>query len=306
MALVDESDAKIGIARTADHYSRQWGRELNFQRFVAANPEVVGKVLMGRQLGWLDLFERIRCEAASKPVALYEAACGFADVARLLFADPPPPHLDYVGVDIHNSLDTIEPPPAAKIMQWDITDPLPDGRRFDYIVCRASIHHTPDPAKTYAVLASQLAAGGTLAISVYTKKAPMREAVDDALRSRIVPLTNEEGLAVARQFTQLGRDLQLASGRIVISEDLPFLGIKAGHYSIQSFIYDHLIKCWHNLNFSTEHCDLVNFDWYHPPYAYRFTVEEMQQLALDNGLRITRCQSAQAQHYLEAVRPNGG
>jgi len=36
------------------------------------------------------------------------------------------------------------------------------------------------------------------------------------------------------------------------------------------------MKCWHNRAFSERHCDIVNFDWYHPPYAYRYEAAELR------------------------------
>lgn len=298
MTAAPERDSSI--QQTADHYSKQWGKDLNYQGFVEANPDAA-LVMPGRQLGWADYFDEIRSRASGGPISVLDAACGFGDVTRRLYEAPTPAHLTYVGADIHGSLDTIDAPPEAQFVQWDISNPLPGGQKFDYVICRAALHHTPDPAKTYASLVSQLKPGGKIAISVYAKKAPMREALDDAFRAAIVPMGNDDAFAVANQFTRLGADLQAATGQIKIEQDLPFLGIKAGTYSIQEFIYDHFLKCWHNKNFSEQHCDLINFDWYHPTFAYRYTASEVVAFAEQNGLEVVRFTSIKAQHYLEAV-----
>lgn len=287
--------------RTASHYTKQWGNELGFADFVASSPEAA-IVLPARQLGWPTLIERIRKEAGQRSVEVYDAACGFGDMMAHLFADPAPQHLHYVGADIRDGLCELSTPVNADLLQHDITGPLPGGRLFDFVICRAALHHTPDPATTYAVLASQLKPGGVLAVSVYARKAPMREAVDDRLRERIVEMSNDEAFAAARQFTLLGRDLQATAGKIRIAQDLPLLGIKAGEYSLQSFIYDHFIKCWFNKKWGEERSDIVNFDWYHPPFAFRFTAEEIVALAAANGLKVLRRASITAQHYLEAQR----
>jgi SAM-dependent methyltransferase len=264
-----------GIARTAEHYSKQWGAELDFASFVKADPEAA-KIMPSRQLPWQALFDRIRARAAAGQTRVYDAACGFGDVLNSLASPDMPRFLHYIGADIHGALGTIAAPPGATLVQADICAPLAGHGPFDFIVCRSAIHHTPDPPATYRVLAAQLAPGGTLAITAYAKKAPMREAVDDELRRRIVPLPNEEAFAIANQFTALGRDLQAATGEIVIREDLQFLGIKAGSYGVQEFVYRYFMKCWHNRAFSERHCDIVNFDWYHPPYAYRYEAAELR------------------------------
>lgn len=286
---------------TALHYTKQWGSDINFQDFVEANP-AAAMVMPGRQLGWDDLFARIRSRSTFEQTTVYDAGCGFGDIARRLLADPKPSHIDYLGADIHGSLSSINAPSCAHFEQADMAAALPGNRRFDYVVCRAALHHTPNPSKTYAALAAQLAPSGTLAVSVYAKKTPMREAVDDAMRAMIVPMDNSAAWNVADQFTRLGRDLQASGGSIVIAEDMPLLGIKAGTYTVQAFVYEHFIKCWHNAQFSKQHCDVVNFDWYHPPFAYRYTVDDFAKMATDSGLTITVQKSITAQHYMEAVR----
>jgi SAM-dependent methyltransferase len=290
------------VKQTAAHYTKQRAAEINFQNFVKSNPEAA-KAMPSRQLPWEDLFARIRSDAISRRVKVYDAACGFGDIMNKLTASPNPEGLVYFGVDLHGSLDDIERPQNAALVQGDVTKPVGNSGPFDYILCRAAIHHTPDPAGTYRTLAGQLAPGGTIAITAYAKKAPMREAVDDELRRRIIPIENDAALAVANQLTRLGHDLQTCGERITIAADLPFLGIKAGSYSVQSFIYQHFIKCWHNPAFSERHGDLVNFDLYHPPYAYRFELDELKRWPAESELVLTRTASTEAQHYVEAAKP---
>ncbi len=284
--------------KTADHYTKQWGAELDFKSFVKANPDAA-MVMPARQLPWQELFDRIRTDAASRSIRVYDAACGFGDIMNALTAEPNPDRLEYVGIDLHSALDTITRPSNVTMRQGDITAPISAGL-FDYVVCRAAIHHTPNPPTTFRTLVSQLAPGGTIAMTAYAKKAPMREAVDDALRQQIVPLSNDDAFAIANQITRLGRNLQATEGKITIDADLPFLGIKAGTYSVQGFIYQHFMKCWHNAAFSERHCDLVNFDWYHPPFAYRYTMEELLEWVKNCGLKVKLTASTEAQHYVEA------
>jgi hypothetical protein len=130
----------------------------------------------------------------------------------------------------------------------------------------------------------------------------MREAVDDALRSRITQMSNAEAWAVSREFTTLGRDLQACAGQITISRDLPLLGIAAGSYPVQAFLYDHFIKCWFNAEFGDEYSDLVNFDWYHPEFAFRFDGEELRRWFEEEGLSVVDSRALKAQHYVAGRR----
>lgn len=297
-----------GIPRntTADHYTEQWGPDINFLQFIKANPQALQHMPSG-QMGWPALFKRIREDAMRRTVLVYDAACGYGGIFAQLFADPVPTGLHYIGADIHGSLATIERPSAvplsrARFVRWDISRPLPIAERFDYVICRNALMHTPDPARTLDSLRARLTGGGCIAVSVYARKPLLREIIDDALRDRIVPMPQNEAFALANQFTKLGRDLRASLGKIVIEQDLPFFGIKAGSYDIQTFIYENIIKCWYNDVFGERYSDVVNFDWYHPPYAYRFTLDEITGLFERGNLKVVTTHSTPAQHYVEAVR----
>lgn len=292
--------------QTCEHYSLQWGPEVDFAGFYRKQPGALS-VMTSKQMGWPDLIERIRKRARSQPVHLLDAACGYGGLFMDVFASPIPEYLRYVGADIHGALNAIQRPSGvgpdrAMFVRWDISDPLPTTDAFDVVVCRAAIHHTPDPRATFTSLVGLLAPGGTIAITVYAKKAPMREANDDALRKIIVPMPPRDAFDIARQFSLLGRDLQAANGEINIAQDLPFLGIKAGRYSVQEFIYDHFLKCWFNPGFGEKYSDVVNFDWYHPPYAYRYEIKDVAAWFEDHGLEISATSSTKAQHYFEGRR----
>jgi SAM-dependent methyltransferase len=284
--------------KTAEHYSKQWGSKLGFGDFILNNPEAA-KLMPARQLPWASLFDDIRGDSLNRTVEVFDAACGFGDVLRQLIIDPLPTGLRYLGADIHNALSEIPRPSSANLIQWDITKPLTSQQNFDYIICRAAIHHTPNPRETFRVLANQLKSRGVIAISAYAKKSPMREAIDDTLREKIVSLPNEEAFIVANQLTALGRDLQASNCQIIIHKDLPLLEINAGVYDLQAFIYKYFIKCWFNTAFSEDHCDLVNFDWYHPPYAFRYSIEDLREWALENSLTIVKEASTDAQHFMQ-------
>ena len=210
----------------------------------------------------------------------------------------------YLGADIHAELGEIGGRLAGlkgrgQLLRHSIDKPLPFDLGFDYVICRASLHHTPEPEKTMQNLAGCLAPGGVMAISVYRKKSLLREALDDYLRERITKLPPDEAFALARQFTLLGKYLRECEAKVTVEEDLPFFGIKSGEYPVQGLIYDHFLKCFYNPEWGEEGSDVVNFDWYHPPYAYRYSDEEARALFTANGLGIRKEMAVTAQIYLE-------
>lgn len=302
--LMDKPPTKI---QTADHYTLQWGRPLGFIDFLAEN-KPAEKVTMGKRLAWPRLFDRMRQEAKDRTITVYDAACGRGAIFFDLFADPVSEGMRYVGADIHGALSDIRRPDGvgadrADFLRWDVSYPLPVKDQFDYVICRAAVMIMPDPPFAINSLAQAAKPGGRVAVSIYTKKAPMREAADDALRDMVVPLSREEGFDVCRQFAKLGRDLQATKAKIVIAEDLPFLQIPKGEYDVQEFVYDFLFKCWYNDLFGIDHSAAINFDWYHPEYTYRYTLDECIDMCEKAGLKIVETESDKYQHYIEAMKP---
>ena len=305
-SVIDLTNGKDDDRGTAEHYSLQWGAGVGFQDFIRRN-SAAADVMPARQLGWADLFERIRKRARAIPTRVYDAACGFGGVIDELFRDPVPQHLLYIGADIHRSLVDLALPKHARegqifLFRFDISNPLPVREPFDFVICRASIHHTSSPTRTFDSLVRGVAPGGRLAISAYAQKGRLRELNDDALRALVTPMSNERALQVAAEFTALGKVLQGVAQKVTVERDLEWLGIPAGEYGVQELVYDHIVKCWHNEKFGDELSNIVNFDWYHPAYAYRYDRATLRSWFVNAGFLVEYEMSIKAQHYLEGVR----
>lgn len=300
--LIDTPEDKA----TADHYELQWGSEVGFQAFAQNNPKAM-QATPGKQMGWPLFFHEVRELAREREVRVYDAACGFGGLLDEFFADPVPEGLVYVGADVHGSLASIRIPPGVRsgqitLLRWDIGERLPVLEPFDVVVCRASIHHTKEPHRTFDNLVSVLKPAGRIAISAYARKGNLREAVDNGVRAAISPLPPKEAMRVGRELALFGRALQETGAVVGIAEDMPWLGIKAGEYPLQSLIYDHLLKCWWNDAFGESYSTVVNYDWYHPTYAYRYTLDQLKTWFDKNKIRLTCTQSTPFQHFLEGVR----
>ena len=291
---------------TADHYALQWGKTVGFQSFAQGNPSAM-QATPGKQLGWPRFFKEVRESARFKTVRVYDAGCGFGGLLDELFASPIPEGLVYVGADIHGSLTDIKRPVGAgpgqvTLLRWDIGEKLPVVELFDVVICRASIHHTKEPHRTFDRLAEVLAVGGRIAISAYARKGNLREAVDDGLRNVIKQLAPSDAMLVGRELAIFGRALQRASARVTIDEDLKWLGIEAGDYPLHGLIYEHLLKCWWNDAFDTQYSAVVNYDWYHPTYAFRYAFDEIARWFECNGIQINHSNSTTFQHFADGVR----
>jgi len=100
----------------------------------------------------------------------------------------------------------------------------------------------------------------------------------------------------------LGKALPSLQEKVVLEEDLPLLGLKKGEYGVHSLLYYNFLKCFYNATFGEKYSTLVNYDWYHPPFAYRYTIDEMKAWFHENNLEITETISADVQHYVTGVR----
>jgi SAM-dependent methyltransferase len=290
---------------TAAHYSVQWGEDMGFLDYIRQNPQAK-KIMASAQLGWDRLFASIKDKATREPVYVYDAACGYGGIPNELVTDATVQHLRYVGADIHDALAVIpERLPLFRqcglLLRHDISRPLPVAERFDFVLCRNALHHTPEPATTFASLAKRLKPDGVLAISVYRKKAICRETLDDTFRTLMMPMPAPAAFANSRQFTLLGQALQEVHQTVTIPEDLPVLGIAKGTYKVQELIYNHFLKCFYNQELGEQYSTLVNFDWYHPPFAYRYDLDEVKEMFRANGLDVRESMTSTAQHYVVGV-----
>ncbi|HHH28322.1 MAG TPA: class I SAM-dependent methyltransferase [Polyangiaceae bacterium] len=162
--------------------------------------------------------------------------------------------------------------------------PFPD-EFFDVISCDQVIHHTPEPRATFANLRRKLAVGGTICCYVYRKKAVIREFVDDYVRDRVADLPIDEALEAMTGITALGKALAELDQTLELVEDIPVLGIKKGTYDLQRFVHYNIMKCFHNADFDDFTNNIVNVDWYHPRYCFRYTPDEFRAW-FDEGWEI--------------------
>lgn len=259
------------------------------------------------QLGWYEVFDEIKAKAKSTPVSVLDAACGFGGLATELVNEETVKNLNYIGIDIHETLPDFFPripqlQNCGTLIRSSIMDPVPLKDEYDYCLCRAALHHTPNPPVAFAHLCDKLKVGGKIAISVYNKKSPGREACDDMFRKLIAPLSPESAFGVSREFTLLGQALQQVQEKVTIPEDLNVIGIKAGKYKVQELIYYNLLKCFYNEEFGEKYSTLVNYDWYHPEFAFRYTIDEVLKWFSDNDIKVEKQVSIAVQHFIVGTK----
>jgi SAM-dependent methyltransferase len=157
--------------------------------------------------------------------------------------------------------------------------------RPDLIYCQEVLHHTADPQISFRNLVRMLNVGGEIAIYVYKEKAPIREFCDDYVRGQISGLNHDEASRRMLQFAEFGKALSNLNIQIDVPE-VSILGISAGSYDLQRFIYHHFMKCYWNDELTLEQNTMINFDWYHPTISSRHSLEEVRSWYVESGLKI--------------------
>jgi hypothetical protein len=62
---------------------------------------------------------------------------------------------------------------------------------------------------------------------------------------------------------------------VTLENPIPVLGIPAGTFDVQRLIYYYFVKCFWNDAYDFDTNNMVNFDWYHPHFAWKHTPEEV-------------------------------
>ena len=145
--------------------------------------------------------------------------------------------------------------------------------------------HTENPALTFRELSRITKYGnGEFACYFYAKKALPRELLDDYFRIQCSSMKKEELWEMSEQLTDLGKTLSELSVKFECPE-IPALGIKAGEYDIQRFLYWNFLKCFWNPELGKDTSVVTNFDWYSPSNARRFSESEVRKIVLDSHMR---------------------
>lgn len=185
-----------------------------------------------------------------------------------------------------NALKNVSELNNAYIIQGDILRMPFREESFDFILSEGVLHHTPDPQEAFGNCCRVLKIGGEIAFYVYRKKGPAREFTDDYIRKTMHKMSIEEKWNLANRITKLGKALSELETYIDIPIGIPELGIKKGKTHIHRFIYWNFLKCFWNDELLLGENRLVNFDWFAPEHAYRFTEENIRDWCEKNHIDI--------------------
>ncbi len=218
---------------------------------------------------------------------ILDAGCGNGRVTALLqrYASP---SASIYGIDLTAATvasENLKDLQNVEIREKDLLGDLKDLGLFDLIYCQEVLHHTANPEGAFRNLCQLLQPNGEIAIYVYKQKAPIREYADDLVRDAISLLPYEAAMNEMREITELGRSLSQLGIKVTVPE-VKTLGIQAGEYDIQRFIYHFFLKCFWNPDLKIEDNVAINYDWYHPQLCSRHTIDEVEKWFFDAGIDV--------------------
>ena len=219
---------------------------------------------------------------------ILEAGTGVGNTAKMLSANPTS---QVFAIDASQSIDfaykKYGKTSNLHFLQADLRELPFKTNFFNYILSDQVLHHTKNTATSFKYLTKFLAKKGYISIYVYNKKAPIREYADDHIRNTTVNMSVKDCMEFSKDMALLGKSLSKLNKKITIPRDIAILGVKAGTYDVQRFIYWHFLKCFWDPSDNFERSVGVNFDWYSPKYAYRHTPTEVKKWYKESKLKIT-------------------
>lgn len=271
--------------QTVTSFRDKWvrNRQLAFSETLREGSDIFNWILTRNGFNTAAAFR----EWLSDRGRVLDAGCGNGRVTALLhkFA---PTSAEVVGIDLTAAdvaRDNLLGLDRVNVEQKDLLGDLSSIGQFDLIYCQEVLHHTSDPRGAFLNVCGCLAAHGEIAIYVYKLKAPLREHADDYIRDRISELSYEDALIAMKEITELGRVLSNLNVTVTVP-DVRVLGIDAGEYDVQRFIYHYFMKCFWSPALSFDENAVINYDWYHPQLCTRHTLEEVEGWFADAGLEI--------------------
>lgn len=218
---------------------------------------------------------------------ILDAGCGNGRVTALLQRYAPQ-SASIVGIDLTAAAvasQNLRDLQNVDIRQKDLLGDLSDLGLFDLIYCQEVLHHTADPKGAFLNLCQRLGPNGEIAIYVYKLKAPLREYADDYIQDAISSLPYDDAMKEMYEITLLGKALSELDVKVKVP-DVKVLGIEAGEYDVQRFLYHFFLKCFWNPSLSMDENVAINYDWYHPQLCTRHTLDEVLGWFADAGLSV--------------------
>ena len=293
--VVSEEALSLGQSQTNDIFSDKW---VKYSKEEIKDQEALFELQKNWYLELYDFDSEDDLKAyLEKQSVVLDAGCGLGYKAKW-FAELSPKTF-VIGMDYSDAAfvaaKNYEDIKNLAFVFGDIADTKIKDEAVSYVSCDQVIHHTEDPQKTMIELVRILPPNKELAVYVYAKKALPRELLDEYFRKETKNISNEDMWEMSEQLTELGKRLDELDVDIDVP-DIPLLDIKGGKINIQRFIYWNFLKCFWNNDLGKETSISVNYDWYAPQNADRYSKDEFMKMVSNAGLEEREFHTEEACH----------
>ena len=198
---------------------------------------------------------------------ILDIGCGLGFSAASLLGDRAP-KFKYSGIDLIDLSKTkIFLKNAGfdvdELLQIDFNSYTPRSK-YDLVVSIKVLHHTSSLLNSFKSLINFVELGGRFIVWIINEPPPIRRATEDQIRKFYFGKSKNEQLRESKCIAALSMALAEALGEKTFKAPrVESMGLEAGEYKIQTFLYDFVIKLPAFL--STERSTHQVYDWYAPP-----------------------------------------
>jgi len=271
-------------AQTSDVFGYKWNRRDTFE---SANARSVMRDWLRARYGEPSDMPWLQDDAV-----LIDIGCGAARSSVELFGERLK-QVRFIGTDISAAIDVAADSFSSaglngEFIQCDLNALPFRDESCDVLFSEGVLHHTDSTKTAFERTARLVKPGGRFMFYVYRKKGPIREFTDDYIREKLQGLSPEHAWKAMEPLTKLGIAFGELNAKITVTEDVELLGIKAGEYDVQRFLYWNVVKMFYRPDLTFDEMAHINFDWFAPVNAHRQTEQEVRQWCDDCGFDIER------------------
>ena len=236
-----------------------------------------------------DVLLRSMLETISQPYVL-DAGCGNAQTGMLFFENILY-QMKYVAVDISESIDVAYQKLSKNkvinlCIQCDLNKIPIKHNSIDIILCPHVLQHTDCISSSVKSLFNYLKKGGIGFFYCTKPPKPLRQLSDKFLRGKFSEMRPEEAFNQLAALTKLGQSLTSIKEELCIEEDIQLLGIKAGRYPLQTFIFDYLLRAYFRPELPYLVNKAFNLDWFGPKNYHGVSGKDFQNICRNVGFKI--------------------
>ena len=278
--------------QTANVFGYLW-RQIKNAEYDAADPIYGGR----DQIRLDDLFpgrhKLLKKIFQSNPSPrILDAGCGNAK-SGMLFFEKYLKKIKYLAVDISNSVEIAQDQLNVKevsniCIQCDLLKIPIKKSSIDILFCPHVLQHTDNVDNSVKALFEYLRPGG-LAFLYCTKPGPpIRELSDEYIRKKLAKMSPDKVFQQVSSLTKLGRSLKNIDSQLIVEDDIDAIGLKAGSYSLQTFIFDYLLRAYFRPELPFDINNVFNLDWFGPINYHGICAEQFEQTCRSSGFTILK------------------